>query len=128
MPLTPNKVSSLHGITRDKMIVDFLGLQKERYHEAVKRAHEVLENFQSHFVVDSSEVKSEPVRGGNPGIPSQDANRISQFQITKNKPSHTTDVVIGMAQKTDPKNLVVFCASLRKYSFISVFTHFSSSL
>lgn len=27
-----------------------------------------------------------------------------------------TDIVIGMAQDTDPKNLAVFCSSLRKYS------------
>jgi hypothetical protein len=113
------------------MISDYLGLQKQKYQEAVKKAHELLDNFQSHFVVDQTKSSpgnipsvAEPLRGSHE-IPSppQDEKTISQFQIVKSNPSRTTDVVIGMAQKTDPKNLVVFCGSLRKSSSPSPYPH-----
>lgn len=54
------------------------------------------------------------LRDGNYNQNNQNNNPQSLISNNKQSEGELIDVVIGMAQKTDPKNLVVFCASLRK--------------
>lgn len=97
-------------ITKYQFLSHYSGVQKDRYHTAVKKAHELLSRFHSDLKIDHTEM---PLV-----VPTDIVERpqeVSHSQLIPHDKPATSDVVIGMAQKTDPKNLVVFCASLRKF-------------
>ena len=124
---------SHHGI--EKGIFAFFVLmvltaeQDQKFHEALIEAQKVLNELQSRLHVDTpsgtaagidgpkNPAGANPVASHHTGatgsqtpiIPSPD-NIIQSSDRTSR-----ADIVIGMAQDTDPKNLVTFCASLRKY-------------
>jgi hypothetical protein len=105
--------------------------QDQKFHEAMEKAHKVLLDLQAHLPNEVSAVSgtSGTISTNNqPGQPVDTITSISKPHKPVKKeqyipavvsapvedPSGAYDIVIGMAQDTDPKNLVTFCASLRK--------------
>ena len=98
-----------------------LGQERERYNEVIKKANEILNNFQYHInennvenalPIDNLQTQSIIPKEGD--IKSNSLRIETRNEIIPSINLKPIDVVIGMAQKTDPKNLAVFCGSLRK--------------
>mmetsp|Transcript_26200 Transcript_26200/g.38816 ORF Transcript_26200/g.38816 Transcript_26200/m.38816 type:complete len:481 (+) Transcript_26200:100-1542(+) len=103
---------------------------QQRYDAAMARARDVLNKLQEKL--GNGVNSASPSSAVAPYSQSSNSNYASATLRTQNQPveshakeyvlakSNSRDIVIGMAQDTDPKNLVVFCASLRKHSSADV--------
>lgn len=93
----------------------------------MEKAHKVLLDLQAHL--PNIEMSGNTGATSTNNLPSQPANTTTSkskhhepakksysaiVSTSAEDPSGVNDIVIGMAQDTDPKNLVTFCASLRK--------------
>ena len=68
--------------------------------------------LESELLPPNTENKIKPDTSGNQNINLLESSSESSSE-------HSLDIVIGMAQDTDPKNLVTFCSSLREHSSVT---------
>ena len=105
------------------------GLLKKQYHDILLRSESLQALFknitgksppmQSEFVDSIGSKVNSLINGADIDRNSVMAivNTDININMSRNKNEKTyIDIVIGMAQDTDPKNLVTFCSSFRKYS------------
>ena len=75
--------------------------------------------LESELLPPNTENKIKPDTSGNQNINLlESSSESSSEHSSEHSLEHSLDIVIGMAQDTDPKNLVTFCSSLREHSSV----------